>query len=190
MCQHQTQLLMVHDNLGSLPALLTPKGYHIRSLLPGDETAWERIIEASFGGEHHFHKEMASDEAYKAERVWFVSDEEGLAIATASAWQRPQWNEETGYLHMVGLMPEHTGKGLGYIVSLAALLHMVREGKSRAVLNTDDFRIPAIKTYLKLGFVPELAGSDHLARWTEISANINRSFTVVDSEGFRTVIPT
>jgi mycothiol synthase len=181
--QRKSQLLLVRESLEGLPALELPEGYRARSLEAGDEAAWERIIRASFAWEQPFDKGMAGDEAYKPERVWFVVDEHGVPIATASAWYRPQWSEDTGYLHMVGLMPEHAGKRLGYSVSLAALLHMVREGRTKAVLNTDDFRIPAIKTYFNLGFIPELADHDHLQRWTELSRVLNRRIVCVDSDG-------
>ncbi len=60
------------------------------------------------------------------------------------------------FLHMVGVLPSHGGKGLGFQVSLAALRQMKREGFTQSVLETDDFRIPAIVTYLKLNFQPEI----------------------------------
>ena len=36
------------------------------------------------------------------------------------------------------------------------------------MLDTDDFRLPAIKNYLNLGFVPVYAGESHLLRWQSI----------------------
>ncbi|WP_127493789.1 GNAT family N-acetyltransferase [Paenibacillus glycanilyticus] len=182
--QQQTQLLMLREDLGMLPDLVLPKGYVEHSLRSGDEYGWERIIMASFGGEHHFDKEMASDDSYKPERVRFISIENGEPVATASAWYRPQCKENTGYLHMVGLLPEHAGKKLGYAVSLAALHHMAREGRTRAVLHTDDFRIPAIKTYFDLGFIPELADDSHLGRWVALAKQLNRVILAVQ-EGTR-----
>ncbi len=179
----KAQLLMVREQLGILPPLQLPEGYTVRSLRPGDEAAWERIIVASFGGEHHFHKVMATDEPYKPERVWFVCDANDVPVATASAWYRPQWKEQTGYVHMVGLMPDQAGKKLGYWVSLAVLHQFIREGRTRAVLHTDDFRIPAIKTYLNLGFLPELSADDHLERWKALSNTIGRSITVIKQDG-------
>ncbi|QHT62445.1 GNAT family N-acetyltransferase [Paenibacillus lycopersici] len=181
--QQQVQLLMINDNLGELPERKLLEGYGIRSFRSGDETAWERIVAASFGGEHSFEREMAADEAYKPERVWFVTDAAGEPIATASAWYRPQWSENTGYLHMVGLVPEHAGKKLGYAISHAALLQMIREGRTRAVLHTDDFRIPAIKAYLGLGFVPSLTDGSHPGRWKALAGVLDRNFTARGAGG-------
>ncbi|RKN60016.1 hypothetical protein D7M11_36015 [Paenibacillus ginsengarvi] len=70
---------------------------------------------------------------------------------------------------MVGVLPSYSGKKLGYIVSLAALQQMFREERKSAVLNTDDYRIPAIITYLKLGFVPQIVHKSHVQRWRQIA---------------------
>ncbi|SDX66494.1 GNAT family N-acetyltransferase [Paenibacillus sp. CF384] len=181
--QHSSQLFMVREDISTLPALTLPAGYGVRSLQPGDEKAWEHIINDSFGGNHPFDREMASDEPYTPERVWFITDEQDVPIATASAWFRPQFGESTGYLHMVGLLQSQGGKKLGLYVSLAALLHMAREGFTRAVLNTDDYRIPAVKTYLNLGFVPVCTDSGHHARWQALANKLNCSIDVIQLDG-------
>ncbi|SFT02520.1 GNAT family N-acetyltransferase [Paenibacillus sp. BC26] len=181
--QHPSQLFMVREDLSTLPALSLPSGYAVRSLQPGDQKEWERIINDSFGGEHPFEKEMASDEPYKPERVWFITDERNVPIATASAWYRPQYKESTGYLHMVGLLQSQGGKKLGLYVSLAALLHMVQEGFTRAVLNTDDFRIPAVKTYLNLGFVPVFTDGGHHERWQALANKLNCRIEAIQTDG-------
>jgi mycothiol synthase len=64
------------------------------------------------------------------------------------------------------------GKGLGLQVSLAALHHMANSGKEASILETDDFRIPAIKTYLRLGYKPLLIHENQAERWKDlITAN-------------------
>ena len=52
---------------------------------------------------------------YKPEGVQFICYE-GTPVATAIAWYQPVWNVHTGYLHMVGALPSHTGKGLDFQV--------------------------------------------------------------------------
>ena len=72
---------------------------------------------------------------------------------------------------MVCALPEHRGRGLGRLVTLAALHYMLGRRDTDVLLETDDFRIPAVKTYLALGFVPvylEDASSDHVMRWSEV----------------------
>ena len=52
---------------------------------------------------------------------------------------------------------------------------MVREGRQRAFLSTDDFRLPAIRTYLKLGFEPYLVHENQRERWRKVLAAIGRA---------------
>ena len=56
------------------------------------------------------------------------------------------------------------GKNLGYSLSLAALNYFRKKGIKEVFLYTDDFRLPAIKTYLKLGFKPVILDKFHLMR--------------------------
>jgi len=169
------QLVMSRPNLEGLPANHLPDGYYVRHYNgEEDAAAWNRIIEESFQWQADFNKNIKANEFFKPERVWFVCHGD-LPIATATAWYRPNWGERVGYLHMVGLLPEYAGKGLGLQVSLAALHQMKREGMKSAVLETDDFRIPAIKTYIKLGFLPQITHESHSERWNKILTLINRN---------------
>lgn len=169
------QLVMLLPSLAGLPPVRLPPGYTARHFDPGDEAAWDRVIDASFGEKEGrtFAALMANDPAFRPERVWFLwhADE---PVATTSAWHRTDWGEDCGYVHYVGVVPEHAGKGLGVQINLVALHHMVSEGRRRAVLETDDFRLPAIKTYLKLGFQPLLVHENQRDRWRTVFARLGR----------------
>ena len=167
------QLVMYRGDLQGLPPVEPSGGYKIRHYQSGDDKGWEITIEESFGMQCSFAETMKADGAFWPERVWFVCLGDEIA-ATASAWHRPKWGKDTGYLHMVGTRPSHVGRGLGYQVSLAALHQMLREGRRSAVLETDDFRIPAIKTYLKLGFRPLLVHENQRKRWENIFLGMGR----------------
>ncbi len=91
-------------------------------------------------------------------------------VATATDKQLAQ--AEVGYLPMVAVTPRYRGRGLGRYISLAALLHMRERGCREAVLDTDDYRLPAIRTYLALGFVPDMLEADHAERWRAIFAEL------------------
>ncbi|NLB54442.1 MAG: GNAT family N-acetyltransferase [Lentisphaerae bacterium] len=175
------QLVMLRESLKDLPPVILPHGYMIRHFMPGDETHWERIMDDSFGkGEvaRKFNSVMGNDAACSPERILFICYDE-MPIATASAWYNPNWGLGTGYLHYVGVCSGHQGKKLGYSVSLAAMHRCVFEGRSRAVLQTDDHRVSAIKTYLKLGFVPWLVEDNQRKRWR----------TVLEENGFTEMCP-
>lgn len=166
--------LVMRAPLMNLPECVVPASYSIRCFEPGDEHDWEEIIRDSFGDlGASFDKMMRSDNPYQPERVLLACCD-GRPVATASAWYRPEWGENTGYLHMVGTHSSHTRKGLGFQVSLAALHRMIAEGRTSAVLQTDDFRIPAIKTYLKLGFEPLIVHENQPERWRDVFSAIGR----------------
>jgi GNAT superfamily N-acetyltransferase/catechol 2,3-dioxygenase-like lactoylglutathione lyase family enzyme len=103
------------------------------------------------------------------EETFVLEDAESGAIAaTATARFLPERFPNTGYLHWVGAYAHYKGKGFGRYVSLA-VLHAFRErGYTDAVLETQDFRLPAIHTYRKLGFAPEYNDDTHEARWNAL----------------------
>src|SRR5438309_1683549 len=78
-----------------------------------------------------------------------------------------------GCLHMVAVAPTYRRRGLGRCISLAALVHMRERGCRRVVLDTDDFRLAAIPTYLGLGFAPDILAADHSERWRTIFAELS-----------------
>lgn len=173
------QLVMRRKDLEGLPPLACPAGVTVRSMLPGDEAAWDRILGAAFGWEKpqgRFDALMRPDKPFLPERVFFALVD-GVPMASASAWHRAGDPGETvGYLHYVGTQPGQVNRGLGTIVSLAALHKLRQEGRPWAMLNTDDFRIPAIFIYLRLGFRPLVTHESHRTRWPEIFRNLRGPF--------------
>ncbi len=167
------QLLMVHSDLDNLPELDLPEPYKIRSEKPGDDKAWEKIITESFKQKFSYDT-MTNDKAYKPERIFFVTDVNDEPVATAASWVTDDYPPDCAVLHMVGVLPEHTGHRLGYYVSLSAMKHAREEGFSRMALRTDDWRIPAVKTYLRLGYMPVVIHENQIERWKKILRQINR----------------
>ena len=165
------QLRMVRPHLTHLPNIELPFGYNLRTFQKGDEIHWANIISDSFGGR----KRTAADTRHEiTERDVFVADglffitHYGIPVGTACAWRQSVDETEVGYVHMVGVLSEHTGKRLGKWVSLAVLIYFRNNGFVCSMLDTDDFRLPAIKTYLNLGFVPVYVDKSQPERWKNI----------------------
>lgn len=96
----------------------------------------------------------------------------GIPVGSATAWLRRSDEREIGYIHMVAVVPEHRGHRLGYWATLATL-HRFRERELRAaMLDTDDFRLSAIRAYLDLGFQPEQRHPSHPERWAVVLAKL------------------
>lgn len=80
--------------------------------------------------------------------------------------------------------PEHSGLGLGRLVTAMATARLVEEGAGRIYLQTDDFRLPALKTYLGLGFVPHLWSTGMAERWQTICARLDWPYRPDDWPGW------
>ncbi|NCO35949.1 MAG: hypothetical protein AUJ92_03790 [Armatimonadetes bacterium CG2_30_59_28] len=177
----QPQLCMELRTLSDLPAVTLPDGYTVRTSREGDGHHWARIIRESFADDRYdleyFMREMEAHPAYRPDRIFFVCAPNGLPCGTASAYRHATLEEDVGYLHYVGVCPTHAGKKLGTAVSLAALHKHRSEGLRRVVLRTDDFRLPAVKTYLDLGFVPAIVHANQPARWEAVLEKLGRSMT-------------
>lgn len=110
-------------------------------------------------------------EYYKPEDCFFFVYN-GEAIATITLICNPVKKE--GYVHMVAVKPEARGKGIGNLMSFFAVKYFQEKGMQTAYLTTDDFRIPAIKSYLKSGFVADMSNDDFRTRWEKIFELISK----------------
>lgn len=149
----------------------------------GPKTSRERLVERADGEDAAAIGDllsMAFEEPWDAERVGeelgpaqgvdasYVVRNGSKVIAVASSRRVPEIFPDMGYVHYVATDAAERGRGLGGAVTKAVLLHFASLGLSGAVLETDDFRLPAVRTYLRLGFVPEYRHETDQARWSEI----------------------
>ncbi len=167
-----SQLHMRRADLQNLPPLQLPDGYTLREYSKDDESGIATLLQTTFGDV--WTTERVQRELTEAADVkqTYVIEHNAEIVATASARLLPQMYPNAGYVHYVAAAPGHAGKKLGYIVSLATLHEFARLGCTSAVLDTDDFRLPAVKTYLNLGFVPHHTDDTHAERWTTVQANL------------------
>lgn len=170
------QLEMVRPDLLQLPEIQLPPGYSLRHYQPGDEEAWAGIMSEAFTpywGVERFRRLLLPHFGFRPERVIFVCSD-GKPIGAASAFRWPGVSRGRGYIHMVGVKKDHCGHGLGYWITVACLKRFKKEGLKSAMLQTEDYRIPAIKHYLELGFKPVLVNEDHREKWVGVLSQIGR----------------
>ena len=164
------QLRMLRPNLKNLPIIEIPDNYKIRTYQEGDDIHWAKIINASFGGnriEKDTHSEIIDHPQFPPDGLFFITQNK-QPIGTACAWKKDTHDTEIGYLHMIGVKPNHSGHRLGKWVSLAVIHYFCDHSFKCVILDTDDFRLPAVKTYLNLGFVPIFADTDHPKWWRNL----------------------
>ena len=163
------QLHMYWKNDGQeVPAYKLPEGYVIKKIndVPNGVQQWLEIISHGLvegvRDEAFYQRVMVEEKGFDPEYCFLVmyGDE---AVATLDILLYTWRND--GHLHMVGCKENHRGKGLKTVQEL---------GFATASLTTDDQRIPAIKSYYKVGFQPDLSTQDYVERWAKINAIIGR----------------
>lgn len=118
---------------------------------------------------NHFEGKFKSKKQFDPEGVFFLyyGDE---PCGTVIAWKE---DRNLGQLHYLGVLQEHSGKNLGYILCSEVLKYFKKNKINQVFLTTDDFRLSAIKIYLKLGFKPVICEKDNIRRWEKIFNNLN-----------------
>lgn len=170
-----SQLKMEKIGLSALPVIPIPDGYILRHFQPGDEAGLGKVYEVSELGNstaEAVRRSILGHSCFCPERV-FIVEHEGNVVGTAAAWLEPQ-EPDVAYLHMVGVLPEHRGKRLGKLLTVAAMAYSRDEGFDVQRLVTDDFRDGAIRLYLDLGYDPLLTDSTHRSRWERLAQRLNR----------------
>jgi len=166
------QLLMHLSELSDLPPIpFLNDGMQLRIATSADASELASLLAAAFAPTHEWDVDRVNAELLECADVptsYIISDCDAI-VATASVLLRADQALNAGYLHWVAVNPSWQGQGLGYVVSLAVLHELARLGRSGASLKTDDHRLAAIKTYLKLGFVGVCNCDEDVDRWARIS---------------------
>ena len=100
--------------------------------------------------------------------LFFVEHEATASIVatTVAGHGSSAFHPMGGELGWVGVDPEHRGKRLGIVVCDAVLRRFIEAGYQDILLRTDEYRLPALKTYLDLGFRPLIRDDEMAERWT------------------------
>ncbi|MBR4048988.1 MAG: GNAT family N-acetyltransferase [Clostridia bacterium] len=111
----------------------------------------------------------------------FFLDYEGKHIATVTAIFHPEKN--CGEVHMVGMLPEFRGKGLGKYLNNKAIEKLNAQGVKYIFLTTDEWRKGAVKSYLSSGFKPVEYDEGMTERWQAVMAEYGiDSLDMVDED--------
>ena len=153
--QDGLNFVMLREDLADVPPHPLPEGYRLRLYRRGDSRTWARIWadELAAGAGRSFRRELGGDLAAMGRRCLFLVSPDGAEIGTATAWYARYQRRRWGRLHWVAILPACRGRGLSRCLVGAALRLMRTLGHRRAMLATQTWRIAAIRTYLRFGFV-------------------------------------
>ncbi len=166
----QLQMVLSAEALAGRDLPPVASGYRLRQCRPEDEAGYYALMtRAGFDG-------------WMAERMgkvlptvlpggFFVIEHlaSGQVAASALAQHVPtELHPFGGQLGWVATDPDHRGRKLGTLVTAAATRRLVEAGYRRIYLLTDDFRLPAIRIYLALGYTPLYHAPDMQHRWQSV----------------------
>lgn len=172
--QQMPQIRMKRPNLDALPPIPSLlEGYKLRVAGEEDASGMAQLMQSAFN-DGSWSSERVLNELLRHPmcRKTFVVTCGQRIVATATLLLEPEDHPGSGTLHWVASDPEHRGKQLGLVVSLAVLHAAKENGCEYSLLLTDDTRLPAIKTYLKLGYQPDCWHESHETRWQRIREQI------------------
>jgi mycothiol synthase len=169
--------------LADAPGVQPPEGYTLRTYERGDEAAWRTIqnlaepVAPSVDLDGLLGKYLS---AVLPHGLFFaIHSASGEAVATAGAVHntREGMFPFGGELGWVATVPAHQCRGLGRALSAAATCRLIGAGYESIRVGTQDHRLPAIKLYLRLGYIPYLYTADMVERWRPICAQFDWPFT-------------
>jgi len=166
-----------------LPELEFPEPYRLRAYETGDIPAWAALLNAS-GDLGCWDEDKVRDELESSVvdgmQFFVVAGNQPVALASVndkSIGGAPCW--EIGW---VATHPLHRGKGLGSLVTVAALRAARSLPPRPILLQTDDFRLAAIRTYLKVGFEPTFNHPSYPERWHLLFEQLPEAYRSFDPE--------
>ena len=168
----------MRHRLDALAELAVPAGYQLRTLQPDDRDAWASLLnetgELGRWDSQRATRYFAPGSAVALEHSFFVLDD-GKPVATAQLeLHTSDRYAPLAELGWVAVSPAHQGRGLGFVVCLAVLRGARSARQPGVFLRTDDHRLAAIATYLKLGFEPWLRDGTAKRRWRHAHAALQR----------------
>lgn len=177
---HCLYLLWPEHLLVKPPRAQTPDGYVARPYAADNDAVLRRLLEAE--------EWIKADEAWQDYKDRILPDglfliihaETGSLAATAGAVHNPNpsrfYFPFGGELGNLVVHPGHRGKGLGRLVSGMVVGRFISAGYESIRVCVQGFRLAAIKTYLRLGFVPFLHTEEVSLRWQRVCEQVGWRF--------------
>ncbi len=174
----QRPQLHMRRTLDGLPPLVMPPGYRLRHFEPGDAEPWANLLQRNGQlGEWNLQRALpyfGPESPMPLAGAFFVLAGDEPA-ATAQLHLKPDGpyapTPEVGW---VAVDPSHQGRRLSVVVMLAVMHYAAAQGHHAVYLLTDDWRLPAIAIYLKLGFEPWITDSSHPERWQSVRQQLDK----------------
>jgi mycothiol synthase len=163
------------NRLQSPPIRALPSDYAIAACAEDDLPSVRRLIDADEPIPEQAWSWLC-DRILPAGAIGITHRPSGRLVATACAVHNPRatrhyfpFGGEVGY---VTVDPAHRRRGLGHAVVARVLTRFLEAGYRTIFVGVQGWRLPAIRCYFGLGFVPLLHDDTLLPRWQRICRTI------------------
>ena len=161
--------LLLENSLDGIREIPLPEGFSYVNYRPGDKDQWIGIeksaeeFSAYEDGENAWAKYFEGKDEQLVHRMFFVENEQGEKVATASAYYNIYIGDDgvNGWLHWVAVHKKAQGKGLAKPLITHVLQYMKTLGYKKAVIPTQTTTWLACRLYLDLGFRPIPKNAEH-----------------------------
>ncbi len=148
-----------------LPDISLPAGYSVRAFVPGvDDSSWLALNAAAFANHPEQGSWTQAELQHRISEGWF--DPAGFFLITgpdgslaAFHWTKIHEHDSStaahdpiGEVYIVGVAPEHRGRGLGAAATNHGLHWLRSRGLREVMLYVDADNSAAVHTYEQLGF--------------------------------------
>jgi len=175
----QLRMVWPPDKLDQVIQPLTASGYAIRVYRPGDEAAFLALM-AKMDFDPWDTEKLQYNMAKIIPDGWFFAVETGSERIVGTAMCLHNYTNKMPFTGDVGWLacePSHRGHGLGYSLLAYVTNRFLSAGYKRIQLHTEYYRLPAIKTYLKQGYLPVLETDEMKEMWREVCSQLGWEFT-------------
>lgn len=190
----QLSMIILDTDIIRLPDTNIPNMYDLRSYRRGDESSWADTLR--LGGFTDWNVERVLQYLEEPERMKgsSVVAYEGEVIAATFASRTTNRSPSDvadnmineyqglcgdqsleGVVDYVVTRPIHQGQGLGRATTMSVTKFLADRGCKIVSLTTDDWRLPAIRLYLSIGFRPMMNRKDMPSRWQKVLNKLKES---------------
>lgn len=175
----QLRMVWPASRVADPPVVELPAAYAIRQYDPADESRFYEIMRlAGWPGWDAARLRATLSKAIP--RGWFIVAERETDAAVGTAMCLHNYKRVTPFWGNLGWLacdPAHAGRGIGRALTAAVVSRFLEAGYEKIDLYSEDFRLAALKVYLRVGFEPLLYTDDMAGRWEAICRQVARPFT-------------
>ena len=173
----QLQMVLSEESLQGCDLPPIPSGYRLRQYQPGDEAGYyDLMARAGFDGWGTERMQEVLKTVLPDGFIVVEHPSSGQIVASALAQHEPTvLHPFGGQLGWVATDPDHRGRKLGTLVTAAATRRLIDAGYRHIYLLTDDFRLPAIRIYLALGYAPLYHAPGIQERWQAVLQQLGQA---------------